>query len=231
MPKIEKAKVLVVGVGGLGSAAAMTLARAGVGAIGLADPDRVELSNLHRQLLHGTADIGQPKVASAARKLAGEVHAHPVAVTAESAPRLFAAYDFVIDATDRPAAKYLLNDEAVRSGRPLSHAGVVGFAGQLFTIVPGRGACLRCVFPSPPDEADAIGCREAGILGPLAAVLGALQAHEAIRVLGGRGEPLVDRLLAFDARTLRFREIRLRRDAHCVACSSVAASPATAAAC
>jgi molybdopterin-synthase adenylyltransferase len=214
MAGIENARVLVVGVGGLGSAAAMTLARAGIGTIGLADPDRVELSNLHRQLLHTMADLGAPKVESAARELAGTasaVRAHPVEVTRESAADLLSAYDFVIDGTDRPATKYLLNDVAVRLGRPLSHAGVVGCEGQLFTIVPGKSACLRCVFPSPPDDEEAVGCRDAGILGPLAAVLGAMQAHEAIRIVGGRGEPLTDRLLSFDARTLRFREIRLRR--------------------
>ena len=216
--RIEKARVLVVGVGGLGSAAGMTLARAGVGTIGLADPDRVELSNLHRQLVHTMADVGTPKVESAARKLGPTVRTHPFAIGAEEARELFPAYDFVIDATDRAEAKYVLNDAAVALGRPLSHAGVVGFEGQLFTILPGRSACLRCVFPSPPSAEESIGCREAGILGPLAAIVGALQAHEAIREVTRTGEVLANRLLAFDARTLRFREVRLRRDPECSVC-------------
>ena len=221
--------MLVVGVGGLGSAAAMALARAGVGTIGLADPDRVELSNLHRQLLHTTADVGAFKVESAARKLVADeggpiVSAHPYAVTDEEAPALFALHDFVIDATDRPSAKYLLNDAAVRSGVPLSHAGVVGFGGQLFTVLPGRSACLRCAFPEAPADDEAIGCREAGVLGPVAAILGALQADEAVRTVTGRGAILADRLLAIDGKTFRAREARLTRDPDCSACGPFAST-------
>lgn len=229
--RIEKARVLVVGVGGLGSAAAMTLARAGVGTIGLADPDRVELSNLHRQLVHAMADVGTPKVESAARKLAlpgatrPTIRTHPFAIGADEARDVLPDYDFVIDATDRPEAKYVLNDAAVALARPLSHAGAVGFEGQLFTILPGRSACLRCVFPSPPSAEESIGCRDAGILGPLAAIVGALQAHEAIRTVTRSGELLADRLLAFDARTLRFREVRLRRDPECSVCRFLSERP------
>lgn len=215
--------MLVVGVGGLGCAAAMTLAGGGVGTIGLADPDRVELSNLHRQLLHTMADIGEAKVASAARKLAGEtggpvVCAHPLEASAVNLPDLVPLYDFVIDATDSPKTKFLLSDAAILFRRPLCHAGAVGLGGQLFTILPGESACLRCVFGEEPNADDAVSCREAGILGPVVAILGALQAHEAIRFLEGRDDLLTDRLLSLDAHRLQFREQRLRRDPACFAC-------------
>lgn len=221
---IRSGRALVVGVGALGCAAAATLVRGGVGTIGLADPDSVEISNLHRQLLHTLADLGRTKVESAARKLATEesgpvVCAHPIAVDDESLPTLFPLYDFVIDATDDPETKFRLGDGALRHDRPLSHAGAVGLEGQTFTILPRRSACLRCVFPEPPDPEDRISCREAGILGPIASILGTLQGHEAIRHLSGEGALLADRLVSFDARSLRMREVSLARDPDCAACA------------
>lgn len=222
MNEIRSGRALVVGVGGLGSAAAMTLARAGVGTIGLADPDAVELSNLHRQLLHTLDDLGEAKVESAARKLAAEpsgpiVSAHPYAATPQTLPALFSLADVVVDATDGVETKFLLSDAAVLLDKPVCHAGVVGFGGQAFTILPRRSACLRCVFAARA-EIEEPSCREAGILGPVASVLGSIQAHEAIRVLTGEGAALADRMLAFDGRSLGFREIRLDRDPDCPVC-------------
>lgn len=222
MNEIRSGRALVVGVGGLGCAAAMTLARAGVGTIGLADPDAVELSNLHRQLLHTLDDLGGTKVESAARKLAAEpagpvVSGHPYAATPQTLPALFSLADVVVDATDGVETKFLLSDAAVLLGKPVCHAGVVGFGGQAFTILPRRSACLRCVF-ADRAEIEEPSCREAGILGPVASVLGSIQAHEAIRVLTGEGAALADRMLAFDGRSLRFREIRLDRDPECPVC-------------
>jgi molybdopterin-synthase adenylyltransferase len=222
--------VLIVGVGGLGCAAAMTLARAGVGTIGLADPDVVEISNLHRQLLHALDDLGRTKVESAARKLAADpsrpiLSGHPYAATRETIPALFSLADVVVDATDGTSTKYLLSDAAVLLGKPVCHAGVVGFGGQALTILPRQSACLRCAFPDR-GEVEGPSCREAGILGPVASVLGALQAHEAIRILTGEGPVLADRILAFDGRTLRFREIRLGRDPDCPACGARAPTDA-----
>jgi molybdopterin-synthase adenylyltransferase len=234
MNGLRDARVMVVGIGGLGCAAAMTLARAGVGTIGLADPDAVEVSNLHRQLLHAEGDVGRAKVESAARKLVADpsrpiVTGHPFAATPETIPALFSLADVVVDATDGAATKYLLSDAAVLLGKPVCHAGVVGFGGQALTILPRRSACLRCAFPDG-DEVEEPSCREAGILGPVASVLGALQAHEAIRILAGEGPALADRILAFDGRTLRFHEIRLQRDPDCTVCGAHAPTDAAFAA-
>ncbi|MGH7897126.1 MAG: HesA/MoeB/ThiF family protein, partial [Candidatus Binatia bacterium] len=179
--------VLVVGVGGLGTAAAIELLRRGVERVGLADGDRVEVSNLHRQMLHETADIGRMKATVAAERLAAAAGAsirfvaHTEYVTGENAPAMFANYRVVIDATDNPAAKFLLNDAAVLLGKPLVHAGVVGLEGQLLTILPRESACLRCLFPLPPAEDDVASCSQAGILGPLAGIVGALEAREAVK--------------------------------------------------
>ncbi|MBI2962202.1 MAG: HesA/MoeB/ThiF family protein [Deltaproteobacteria bacterium] len=224
----------VVGIGGLGAAAALELAERGIDRLGLVDADRVEISNLHRQILHETADVGRPKAEVAAEKLRRLRPSIAVEPSIErltspgAAARRLAGYDVVIDATDNAAAKFLLNDVCVDRGQPLVHAGAIGFHGQLFTIVPGRGACLRCLFPEPPSEEEAGSCRDAGILGPLAALIGVLQARAALRVLAGTAD--VDRLLTFDARTLELREVSLRRSARCPACGPRAAARGAAAA-
>jgi molybdopterin-synthase adenylyltransferase len=216
--------VAVVGVGALGGAAALELAAAGVERILLVDGDRVEISNLHRQLLTSADDVGKPKTEVAARKLS-ELHPGVTIETccgrldAEGAARVLDGYDFVIDATDDPATKFLLNDWCVRAGVPLSYAGVVALGGQMMTIVPGESTCLRCLFPEAPDEADVPTCRQAGILGPLAGILGALQAREAVKALTGRGELLTDRLLTIDAETLATRIALLRRSPACPVCA------------
>lgn len=223
--RLAAARVLVVGVGALGCPAARALAAAGIGALVLVDPDRVELSNLHRQPLHGTEDIGRAKVDSAAAALRREfprlsLETHAVRLDAHNLPGLFAGADFVIDATDGAAAKFLINDGAVRGGTPFSHAGILGFLGQTLTVLPGRSACYRCLFPEPPDEAEVVSCRDAGVIGPLAGVVGTIQAGEAIKHLTGRGDPLVDLLLTIDGRSGRWRRVRLTRNPRCPVCAT-----------
>jgi molybdopterin-synthase adenylyltransferase len=223
---MDRGSVAVVGVGALGSAAALELAAAGVGAIRLVDGDRVEISNLHRQMLHATTDIGRPKAVVAAAKLARASRALRVEARAErlgphNAAALLADVDVVIDGTDDVATKYLMNDLCVRAGTPLVHAGVVGFAGQVLTILPGEGPCLRCLFPEPPADEETAGCRDAGVLGPAAAVVGALEARVAVEILAGVATP---RLLRFDARALALRTTFPRRSPACPACAGAALS-------
>jgi molybdopterin/thiamine biosynthesis adenylyltransferase len=222
-PELAGASVLVVGLGALGSAAARHLASAGVGRLVLLDPDTVEVSNLHRQLLYDTSRIGRPKVACAAEWLRERhprlrVEAHVERLTSDNAARRFAGADFVVDATDGAPAKFLLNDAAVRGRRPYSHAGVLGFRGQTMTVWPGRSACYRCLFPEAPVEGDVPSCREAGIVGPLAGLIGSIQAAEAIRTLLGQPPVLLGRLLTFDALAARWRRIEVPRAPDCPAC-------------
>ena len=215
-------KFLVVGVGALGCAAAEAIAAAGVATLRLADPDRVERSNLHRQLLHRSADLGGLKVESAAATLRGRhpgVAIEPVATRAGAeTPALFADAACVVDATDGIRTKFAINDAAVRAGVPLVHAGITRFLGQLMTIVPGRSACYRCLFTTEPAEGEVPSCQEAGVLGSLAGTIGLLQAAEAIRVVTGAADLLTNRLLTYDALTCRWREVRLRRNPACAAC-------------
>jgi adenylyltransferase/sulfurtransferase len=216
-----RGSVVVIGVGGLGAAAALELAAARVGRIGLVDADRVEISNLHRQILHGPDDIGRPKAEVAAEKLRRawpslDLEVHVERLTADNAAALLTGYDVVIDATDDAPSKFLLNDACVSANRILIHAGVTGLSGQLFTIVPRRGACLRCLFPEVPNEGEIPSCRDAGILGPLAGLIGVLQAREALSALAGA--PTTDRLLTVDARSLNVREVLLRRSPLCPVC-------------
>jgi adenylyltransferase/sulfurtransferase len=225
--RLRRASVLIVGVGALGCAAAEALAAAGVGRLGLVDPDTVERSNLHRQLLHRTADVGRPKVESAAEKLAARyetVTLAPVMVRLDdsNADVLLSGHDCVVDATDGVATKFVVNDAAVRCGRPLVHGGIVRFLGQLMTILPGRSACYRCLFGAPPEASDVPSCQDAGVLGSLAGTIGLLQAAEAIRYLTGIGTLLTDRLLTYDALAGRWRQVRLRRNPACSACGTVA---------
>ena len=216
--------MLVVGVGGLGAAAARELANRGIGRIGLVDGDRVELSNLHRQLLHGPGDVGRPKAEIASEALralhpALEIEARTVRLDASNVETMIGGYDFVIDATDDVPTKFLLNDACVLAGKPFVYAGVAGTSGQLMTVLPGESACLRCLFPETPDEDEVGSCQAAGILGPLAALVGTFEAIEAVKYLSGDGELAADRLLTIDARSLRVREIPLRRSPGCPACA------------
>lgn len=228
--RLADARVLVVGVGALGCPAARHLAGAGIGTLVLLDPDRVELSNLQRQVLHRVSTIGSRKVDSAAAWVRAHfptvrVEAHDTALTPETLPGWFRDADFVVDATDGASAKFLINDGAVRERRPFSHAGVLGFRGQTMTVLPGRSACYRCLFPEPPPPGEAVSCLDAGVIGGIAGLIGALQAAEAIKYLTGAGELLADRLLTYDALTGRWRHIRLARNPRCPVCAELPVAP------
>ena len=224
--KLAAARVLVVGVGGLGSPAALYLAAAGIGTIGIADFDKVEAHNLQRQILHDTPSVGRPKVESAAARLAAlnphiRVVPHSEGVTAANAPALFAVYDIVVDGTDNFPTRYLNNDAAVLARRPLVYGSIFQFEGQVSVFDPARGApCYRCLFPEPPPPGSVPNCGEAGVLGALCGTIGSLQALETIKLLLGIGEPLHGRLVAFDALSGRFRTIALRRDPACPLCGT-----------
>jgi adenylyltransferase/sulfurtransferase len=227
---LTRARVLIVGVGGLGAPAAAALAEAGVGTLGLVDPDVVELSNLHRQPLYDEGEVGSPKVEVAARRLRTirptlRIESERRRVDATDT-RLVSRFDLILDGTDSIDAKFTLSDLAVATGRPLVHAGVVGLRGQILTILPGHSACYRCVFEAPPPPADAVSCTDAGVLGPLPALLGALQAAEAVRLLGGIRPLFSDRLLSIDAGTGTWRSIPLARRLTCAACGSATRSVA-----
>lgn len=224
--RLAGGSVLVVGAGGLGSPAALYLAAAGVGRLGLVDGDRVDLSNLQRQILHSTDDIGRAKVASARRKLAAlnpsvAVETHPFRVTPENATDLISGYDLVVSGVDNPETRYVLNDTCVSLGKPLVEAGVLGFRAFLMTVLPGRGPCYRCVFPEPPPPGRAPSCAEAGVIGALVGALGSLQALEAIKVLVGAGETFTGRLLTIDGLSGRFRTVTWPRNPACPACAGV----------
>lgn len=220
--KLRAARVLVVGVGGLGSPAALYLAAAGTGTIGLVDCDRVEVSNLQRQVLYDTAGVARRKTEAARERLLAlnpgiSVIAHDVELGADNAAELIGAYDVVLDGTDRLRVRYLVNDACVLAGKPLVSAAIHRFEGQAMTYVPQRGPCYRCLFP---ESAEGLvpSCAEAGVLGVLPGVLGAIQATEAIKLVTGAGEPLVGRLLAFDALDMRFQELRFARRRDCAVC-------------
>jgi molybdopterin/thiamine biosynthesis adenylyltransferase len=219
------ARVLVVGVGGLGSPAALALARAGIGGLGLVDPDVVEISNLHRQPLYGDADVGRAKVEVAAERLRAVAPALGITTWQERFPdggaaAALAGFDVVLDGTDTIAAKFAVNDAAVAAGVPLVHAGVLGFRGQLMTVLPGETACYRCVFEEPPASGAVPSCEEAGILGPTAALAGALAAAEAVRLVTGESAGYAGRLLVIDAWGGRHRSVALGRRPHCRTCGS-----------
>ncbi len=224
--KLAAARVLVIGAGGLGSPAALYLAAAGVGTLGIADFDRVEPHNLQRQLLHDDASVGQPKVESAAARLRQtnpfvRVVTHADGVTAANAVELFAAYDVIVDGTDNFGARYLNNDAAFFARRPLVYGSVFKFDGQVAVFDPARGGpCYRCLFPEPPAAGSVPGCGEAGVLGALCGVIGSLQALEAIKLVTGIGEPLRGRLLTYDALAQQFQTLRLAPDPGCPLCGA-----------
>jgi sulfur-carrier protein adenylyltransferase/sulfurtransferase len=220
--RLKAARVLVVGAGGLGSPAALYLAAAGCGTLGLLDCDRVELSNLQRQVLFGVADLGEPKARRGATHLAAlnpeiRVVAHALELSAANVRELFAQYDLILDGTDRLAAHYLINDACVLLQKPLVAAAIHRFEGQLLSYLPGHGPCYRCVFPQGA-AAEVGSCAANGVLGVLPGVLGTLQATEAIKLLTGIGEPLIGRLLTYDALAMRFAEYRVQRRSDCAVC-------------
>ncbi len=221
--KLKAARVLVVGAGGLGSPAALYLAAAGCGTIGLVDCDRVELSNLQRQVLFDSSDLARSKAEAGRERLASlnpeiRVVAHALELKAANVRAVFKDYDLVLDGTDRLATRYLVNDACVILGLPLVSAAIHRFEGQVMTYVPGRGPCYRCVFPQAPEGVP--NCAQAGVLGVLPGVLGTLQATEAIKLITGVGEPLVGRLLTYDALEMRFHEFTVARRPDCAVCGN-----------
>lgn len=222
--RVRQGRVLVIGAGGLGCPAAFYLAAAGIGTLGLVDSDRVELSNLQRQILHCTLDVGREKVDSAKEKLNRlnpevEIRTYPVRLDEGNAADILAPYDFIIDGSDNFATKFLVNDIAVGLGKPFSHAGIVRLQGQTMTVIPGKSACYRCLFKDPPPPGEILDCQQAGILGAIAGTIGSIQATEAIKYFVGMEEELlVDRLLTYDAKTIKFRTIEVHRDSRCSAC-------------
>src|SRR5512143_1500766 len=221
--KLFAASALVVGAGGLGSPALLYLAAAGIGRIGVIDDERVDISNFNRQVIHRTDSVGKWKADSAAAALRAfrpdlAVDAYPEALTAANAAALFRRYDAVLDGSDNFSTKYLCNDAAVVTGRPLVHAGVLRFGGQMLTVVPGAGPCLRCVIPRIPSRKDSPGCAEAGIVGAAAGVVGAWQAMEAIKLLSGSAPSQGGELLTIDTLSNEVSRLSVARDRSCPVC-------------
>jgi sulfur-carrier protein adenylyltransferase/sulfurtransferase len=220
-------KVLLIGAGGLGSPAALYLAAAGVGTIGIVDFDVVDLSNLQRQVIHATDRVGEKKVESARRTINAlnpdvTVVTHEEMLVADNVARLIDGYDVILDGTDTFETRYVLNDAAVAAGIPVVHASVFRFEGQLTVFVPYEGPCYRCLYPTPPPPELAPGCSVAGVLGVVPGIMGLLQANEVLKLLLGAGITLAGRLLLFDALEAEFTELRLRRDPACPVCSDAA---------
>ncbi len=221
--KLLKAKVLIIGVGGLGSPVSLYLAASGIGTIGIADNDVVDFSNLQRQICHATPDVDRPKVVSAKEKLQAinpdlNVHTYKEYINSGNIRKLVREYDFIVDGADNFATKFLINDACVLEKKPFSHGGVLRFDGQTMTVLPGQSACYRCVFRNPPPSDAAITCSQAGILGAIAGMLGTIQAAEVVKWVTGAGELLLNRLLTFDALAMRFREIELAPQPGCAVC-------------
>ena len=222
--RLKAAKVLCVGAGGLGSPVTMYLTAAGIGEIGLVDFDRVDFSNLQRQILHATGDVGKLKTDSAFERLSGinpevKVTTYEEAMNGQNAASIAEPYDLIIDGTDNFTTRYLTNDLAVLTGKPNVYGSIYRFEGQVTIFAPHLGGpCYRCLFPEPPEPGQVPSCAEGGVLGVLPGVIGCLQANEAIKLILGIGDPIIGRLLHFDALSFRFREIKLRRDLECAVC-------------
>ena len=221
--RLLQSRVLLLGAGGLGSPAALYLAAAGVGTLGIVDSDVVEVSNLQRQVLHRSSDAGRPKTDSARDALTAlnpdlRVLTFPERLTAANVLRIVRGFEVVVDGGDNFPTRYLLNDACVKEGIPLVHGSVYRFEGQATTLLPGVGPCYRCLYPSPPPPELAPSCAEAGVLGVLPGLIGLVQANEVLKLLLGIGTPLVGRLLTFDALGTRFSELSLRRDPACPTC-------------
>jgi molybdopterin/thiamine biosynthesis adenylyltransferase/rhodanese-related sulfurtransferase len=221
--KLLAAKVVCIGAGGLGSPSSMYLAAAGIGALGMIDDDVVDASNLQRQILHGTDRLATHKVDSAERTLKNlnpdvRVEKHKARITSANAIDLLGRYDVIIDGADNFATRYLVNDVALKLAKPVVHASIFRFEGQI-TVFPGNGSpCYRCLYPQPPPPEDAPSCAEGGVLGVLPGIMGVLQATEAIKLILNLGDSLAGRLLVYDALRTKFRELKLRRDPKCPTC-------------
>ena len=223
--KLKQSSVLCIGAGGLGSPAAMYLAAAGIGRIGIVDFDVVDYSNLQRQLLHGTPDVGRSKLASAKDKIQAlnphvQVDTYEVALSSENALELFAPYDVILDGTDNFPTRYLVNDACVLSGKPNAYGSIFRFEGQASVFATKNGPCYRCLYPEPPPPGLVPSCAEGGVIGVLPGIIGVIQATEAIKVMIGIGEPLIGRFLIYDALNMKFRELRLRKDPECPVCGT-----------
>ena len=223
--KIKAAKVLCIGAGGLGSPVAMYLAAAGVGTLGIVDFDVVDFSNLQRQILHGTPDVGRSKLASARDRLHAinpeiKIETYETALSSQNALDLFRPYDVIVDGTDNFPTRYLVNDACVLTGKPNAYGSIFRFEGQVSVFGAKDGPCYRCLYPEPPPPGLVPSCAEGGVLGVLPGVIGTLQAMETIKLILGIGDPLVGRFLIFDALRMRFRELKLRKDPGCPVCGT-----------
>lgn len=221
--KIKAASVLLVGAGGLGSPAAMYLAAAGVGRIGIVDFDTVDFSNLQRQIIHSTDDVGKPKLHSARERIVSinphvEVETYETSLTSENALEILGEYDVIVDGTDNFPTRYLVNDACVLLGKPNVYGSIFRFEGQASVFHAERGPCYRCVYAEPPPPGLVPSCAEGGVLGVLPGIIGTIQATEALKLILGEGDPLIGRLLLFDAMKMRFRELRLRKNQECPIC-------------
>ena len=221
--KLRQASVLVIGAGGLGAPALLYLAAAGVGRLGIIDPDQVELSNLQRQVLYDAAGCGAAKTEQARDRLLAlnphlQIDVYPEAFTLANAARLVEAYDLLIEGSDRFATKYLVNDACVLAGKPYVGASIRAFSGMLSVYAAPGGPCYRCLFPEMPDPETVPSCAQAGVLGTVPGLFGTLQAHEALKLILGIGEPLIGALLTVDLLAMRFQKLRLPRDPHCPIC-------------
>jgi adenylyltransferase/sulfurtransferase len=221
--RLKAASVLLIGAGGLGSPLALYLGAAGVGRIGLVDFDVVDFSNLQRQVLHGTPDVGRPKLHSARDRLKAinpevRVDLYETRLTSANAMALFEPYDVIIDGTDNFPTRYLVNDACVLLKKPNVYGSIFRFDGQASVFYPGRGPCYRCLYPEPPPPGEVPSCAEGGVLGILPGLIGCIQATEAVKLILGRGSPLVGRLILYDALEMTFREFKVRRNPKCPVC-------------
>jgi sulfur-carrier protein adenylyltransferase/sulfurtransferase len=222
--RLKAASILLIGAGGLGSPLAMYLAAAGIGRIGLVDYDVVDYTNLQRQIIHGTKDVGRPKLTSAKARILDinphiQVDTYEIPLTSDNALELFAPYDIIIDGTDNFPTRYLTNDACVLLGKPNVYGSIFRFEGQASVFYAKEGPCYRCLFPEPPPPGLVPSCAEGGVLGVLPGTIGAIQATEAIKLVLGVGESLIGRLLLYDATTMSFDEVRLRKNPNCPVCS------------
>lgn len=223
--KLKAASVLMIGTGGLGAPTGMYLAAAGVGRLGIVDFDVVDASNLQRQIIHGTKDVGRSKIASARDRLEDinphvEIETHETKLTSENALRLFANYDVIVDGTDNFPTRYLVNDASVLTGKPNVYGSIFRFEGQASVFWAERGPCYRCLYPEPPPPGLVPSCAEGGVLGVLPGIIGAIQANETIKIILGAPDIMVSRLLLFDAWHMRFRDLKLRKDRDCPVCGT-----------
>jgi molybdopterin/thiamine biosynthesis adenylyltransferase/rhodanese-related sulfurtransferase/molybdopterin converting factor small subunit len=223
--KLKAAKVLLIGAGGLGSPSGMYLAAAGVGTIGIVDFDTVDFSNLQRQIMHGTPDVGRPKLASAKDRLHAinpeiDIQTYNAALSSENALKLFEPYDIIVDGTDNFPTRYLVNDACVLLGKPNAYGSIFRFEGQASVFATKDGPCYRCLYPEPPPPGLVPSCAEGGVLGVLPGIIGVIQATETVKLIMGIGEPLVGRFLIYDALKMKFRELKLRKDPDCPVCGT-----------